>query len=112
MANAVKLTQEDVWGKWSEAPMKKLSDGMIVAQGYPMSKKEYDNHPRKEDFRPRICPVWKDVVPYKSVTVICQKEQQQEVEAWLIYVHGGNCIEKSKELDGGRVAIRSNYMCW
>jgi len=35
-----------------------------------------------------------------------------EVEYWLSYVHGGDNISKRKKLKGGKVALRSDYMCW
>jgi len=81
---AKKVTKEDVWEK----------GGMIVARS------------------DEICPVWRDVLPYKSVTAICNKIQQEEVIYWLEYVYGGESISKIKELSNDKVAIRSNYMCW
>jgi len=91
---AKKLTKEDVWGKYDTKNYKKISDGMIVAQA-------------KEK-----CPIFKDNLPYKSVTVVCKEKQQREVEYWLEYVHGGECVSKTKKIGFSRVAIRSNYMCW
>ena len=58
------------------------------------------------------CPVWGDVLPYKSVTVIVQKELEQEARYSLEYVHGGKSVSKRKKLSGDRVALRSNYKCW
>lgn len=89
-----KLTKEDVWGKFDEETLRRLSDGMIAA--------------RSE----QICPVWKDKLPYKSVTVICKAEEVDEVSYWLGYVHGGDSISKQRKIAGGKVALRSNYMCW
>ena len=83
------LTQEDVWGNYTKKTL-----GMIVAR---MNDK---------------CPVFKDKVPYKSVTIICTEEQFDEVHYWLEYVHGADCIGKVKRLPKGKIAIRSNYMCW
>ena len=90
----MKLTKEDVWGKWNHEEGTMVSPGMIVS--------------RSEE----RCSIFKDKVPYKSVTVVCSTEQADEVEYWLEYVHGGGSISKRKELPGNRVAIRSNYMCW
>lgn len=93
---AKKLTKEDVWGKWDDNTHKRLSEGMIVAQ------------------TDQICPIWRDKVPYKSVTVICSPEQETEVRYWLEYVHGGNSVSRWKEIKQGKekkIALRSNYMC-
>lgn len=87
-----KLTKEDVWGKFEGN--KQLSKGMIVA-----------NSGEK-------CPIWKDKVPYKSVTVICDKKDFGLVQYWVSYVHGGNSISKIKNLPDNKIAIRSDYMCW
>lgn len=89
-----RLTKEDVWGKWDELSSTKISNGMIVAS--------YNE----------VCPAFKDVVPYKSVTVVCDEDQVDDVTYWLEYVHGAECVEKTKRLDDGKVAIRSNYQCW
>lgn len=89
-----KLTKEDVWGKYDEKTHSMLTNGMIVAR-------------TKEK-----CPIFKDIVPFKSVTVVCDEKDQNEVSYWLSYVHGGDCIEMTKSLPGGKIAIRSNYMCW
>jgi len=95
---ASELTQKDVWGEWTEPkvgePMRKLSDGMIVARS------------------DQKCPVWGDKVPYKSVTVICKAGQVQDTIYWLEYVHGGGSVRKMKALPGDRVALRSDYMAW
>ena len=93
-AIAKKVTQEDVWGEYDHGTSKMIHNGMIVARG-------------KEK-----CPFFKDTLPYKSVTVVCPKEQESEVSYWLEYVHGGDSISKRKEFPDGYVAIRSNYMCW
>lgn len=106
-----KLTQEDVWGKWQEAPMKRLTKGMIVAQGYGMDDAEYERRKVADELLSNICPIWGDKLPYKSVTAIFRLERQREVEKWLDYVHGGG-IERYKEVGNGFIAIRSNYMCW
>lgn len=90
----LRLSKEDVWGKWHNESHVKISNGMIVARGY------------------ETCPVFNDIVPCKSVTVICDKEQESDVTYWLEYVHGGNCISESKILDDGKIALRSDYMCW
>lgn len=92
-AKTVKLTKEDVWGSFDENH-KKLSDGMIVA--------------RSED----NCPVWKDKIPFKSVTVVCTVEQQAEVTYWLGYVHGADSVSRVRGIGDGKIAIRSDYQCW
>ncbi len=107
-----KIKQEDVWGTFDLTQSKRTSKGMIVAQGYSFTQEEYDAHPLRAEFFPRICPIWRDELPYKSVTVVCDREQEREVRHWLSYVHGGGNIEKVKELPDNKIAIRSNYMCW
>ena len=97
-AKSKTLTQEDVWGRYNMETHTRESKGMIVAsscEGYP-----------------DICPVWGDKMLFKSVTVICDIEQQTEVAYWLEFVHGGNSITKSKILDNGKIAFRSDYQCW
>jgi hypothetical protein len=89
------LTKADVWGEYCDRTHTKLSDGMVVA-----------------DCRSDICPVFGDKPPYKSVTVICQPDQCNEVEYWLEWVHGGGCISKIAQLEDGCIAIRSDYKCW
>lgn len=88
------LTKEDVWGEFNIYTGEKLSKGMIVAR--------YNE----------TCPVFKDIVPYKSVTIVGPLDKQDELEYWLDYVNGGESISKVKTLDNNRVAIRSDYMCW
>lgn len=90
----MKLTKEDVWGEYDHENLRRISKGMIVARSYDQ------------------CPVFGDFLPYKSVTVICKQKQADEVKYWLTYVHGPNNIEKEMYLEDGRIAIRSNYMCW
>lgn len=92
--NEYSIKQEDVWGKFDIYEGKKLSQGMIVAR--------YND----------TCPIFKDIVPFKSVTVVGPLDKQHEIEYWLDYVNGGGSISKVKELDNNKVAIRSNYMCW
>lgn len=88
------LTKEDVWGVFDMEKMERTSEGMIVA--------------RHKD----ICPIFKDEVPYKSVTVVCPKKRYDEVVYWLEYVHGADCVTMIEELDDLRIAIRSEYQCW
>lgn len=91
---ATKLSMDDVWGKHDEKTHEMLSSGMIVA--------------RHED----NCPIFEDVVPYKSVTVICSEDQESDVTYWLEYVHGGNSVSKRKDLGKNKIALRSDYQCW
>jgi len=86
------LTKDDVWGKFTP-DHKRLTAGMIIA--------------KSDD----ICPVFKDKVPYKSVTVLCEQDQIEDVMYWLEYVHGGGCVQRAKG-HKGKIAIRSDYMCW
>jgi hypothetical protein len=111
---AKEITQADVWGAHDEN-FNRLSLGMLVARGYPQPDGEYttqEEYDKATAELPAICPIWFDHLPYKSVTVICPTEQEDEVSYWLEFVHGANCIEKVRRLENGKSAIRSNYMCW
>lgn len=111
---AQSITMEDVWGTFDK-DWNRVSPGMIVARGFPepdgrfTTQEEYDKATAE---LPAVCPVWFDRLPYKSVTVICPTEQEDEVSYWLEFCHGANCIEKVRRLENGKSAIRSNYMCW
>lgn len=117
---AKNLTKEDVWGKWENHV--RVSNGMLVAQGYgPVS--DYFTQSDKDKLTaiiPEICPIWNDVLGYKSVTVICLPCQEEEVRYWLEYVHGGNSVRGRKLIRGEAygfqagelVALRSAYQCW
>lgn len=91
---AENLTKDDVFGVYDFKNNKMIDNGMVVARS-------------KED-----CPIFKDILPYKSMTVVCQNEQQEDVVYWLEYVHGSNCVSKVKKLDESNIAIRSDYQCW
>jgi hypothetical protein len=95
---AKKLTMEDVFGEFDYKTLTRISKGMVIASGMP-------------DHKTR-CPIFKDVLPYKSVTVVCKPSQVLEVKYWLEYVHGGGSVSKIKVLPDNRVAIRSDYQCW
>ena len=58
------------------------------------------------------CPVFNDYIPYKSWTIIINKNELSDSIYWCDYIHGGNSISKSKELDNNKIAIRSDYQCW
>ncbi len=88
------ITKEDVFGKWTEDHCTKVHDGMVVA--------------RSEE----RCPRFGDVVPYKSVTVVCPDVLLEQVSYWLEYVHGCDCISRIESLGDGRTAVRSDYMAW
>lgn len=105
-APAQKLTQEDVWGKIEmedefipKMPIKWIHPGRLVATS-------------GDDGLPTVCPIWKDKLPYKSVTVICDKQEEGDCEYWLEHVHGGGSVSKRKELPKGKVALRSDYQAW
>ena len=97
----MKLTKEDVWGNPEEK-----HKGMIVANcGYGGFDK---NHLRSK----KKCPIFKDFIHYKSVTVICDENLEDEVSYWLTYVHGPENISKVIQLPNEKIAIRSDYTCW
>lgn len=90
-----KLHKDDVWGAYDVESSKRVSNGLIVA---------------REDDR---CPIFGDIVPYKSVTVVFDPEKfpYEEVTYWLSYVHGGEHSDEMINGDG-KIAIRSDYQCW
>ena len=92
--DTLKLKKDDVWGRFNRETHKMESDGLVVAR------------------QGEKCPVFGDVVPYKSVTVVCLPNQEVEVNYWLTYVQGGNNVSRRKVLKGGEVALRSDYQCW
>ena len=87
------LQKNDIWGEF-DLKHKKVSGGMIVAR------------------HGETCPVFGDVVPSKSVTVVCRDEEVDEVLYWLSYVHGGDNINGMQPMPNKKVAIRSDYTCW
>ena len=90
----MRIKKEDVFGSFDSETYTRISDGMIVA--------------RTDD----TCPIFKDIIPYKSVTIVCNPQDYNEVCYWLNYVQGAGTISQQKTLTDGRIAIRSNYMCW
>lgn len=58
------------------------------------------------------CPVWGDKVPYKSFTTIVDEVDAEDAEYSCEYVHGAESVSKTKQLPGGKVALRSDYRCW
>jgi len=100
------LTQDDVWGKMEmeseyipKIPIKWIHHGMVVASS-------------ADDGLPKVCPVWGDELPYKSVTVICRPCFEQEVKYWLEYVHGGGSVTRRKVISKNEIALRSDYQAW
>lgn len=109
----IKLFKSQVWGKFDKNHHS-IDNGMIVARGLPEVDGKYFTQEKYNEITSRLpdtCPVWKDKMPYKSVTAICSEEEFDEVTFWLSYVHGGE-YEKVKNLPDGKVAIRSNYQAW
>ena len=91
---ATEITKDDVFGRWTEDHRTKVHDGMVV-------------HRQGEK-----CSYFGDVVPYKSVTVVCPDALLEQVSYWLEYVHGCDCISRIESLGDGRTAVRSDYMAW
>ncbi len=92
-----RLTKDDVFGTFlivDDIPIERIDEGMVVGR------------------QNTICPIWKDEIPYKSTTVVCAPDQVDQVEYWMTYVKGGNCISKTKTLEDGRIAIRGDYTAW
>lgn len=91
---AKKLSKDDVFGIFDLEKMEKVSKGMVVASS--------------DEF----CPHFGDIVPYKSVTVVCRRDQVDEVSYWLEYVQGAGSITETKAINDLQVALRADYMCW
>lgn len=99
-----KLQKWDVWG-WSREDGKtfrfeNVHRGMVVAS----SDQE--------------CPIFGDVVPYKSATLLVDLDKLAEKSAtlddviyWICYVQGGQ-PSFTKHLENGMFAIRSDYHAW
>ena len=109
VGNSLKMS--DVFGVFDEGQWLRISWGMTVARGLPKSE------PKQQNEAARVCPIWHDALPYKSLTVICGRDQVDDVIEWLVYVHGADCVSAMQfnvEWNGKKVqvAIRSNYMCW
>jgi len=90
--NRFRLQKWDVVGEWDDNH-KKISDGLVVA--------------RSEE----RCPIFGDIVPYKSLTIVCKEDELGDALYWLSYVHGGG-HSREKKLNDGRIAIRSDYQAW
>jgi len=65
----------------------------------------------KSDEKER-CPVFHDLIPWKSCTVIVPLKHEQDALYWLDFIHGADSIQWRKPIDDRSVAIRSNYMAW
>ncbi len=123
------VTKEDVWGKWTESHWRnggrngppiagpkgepdewvasvKVHGGMVIADH---GLGGFDEKWCRSKVR---CPVFKDFIGYKSVTVVCDASIREEVAYWIEYVQGGDSIQAVKELEDGKVAFRSDYMAW
>ena len=106
----------DVYGEWSDDFTTLLNKGMIVAKyiGSNEDAKKGNmvaaHEENKKNFS-GVCPVWGDTLQYKSCTIICEAEQEAEVEHWISYVEGGPPTLR-KELDDGRIAFRADYQAW
>jgi len=110
----MELTKEDVFGTY-DFENHRLLGGMIWARGLGDWKQDVKDGYLREDFqpnRPTKCPIWKEELPYKTSTVICKAEQENEVTYWLEFVLGSGCVCKRKELSGNRIAMQAQYMCW
>lgn len=92
--NQLTVEKESVFGTFCEKSSSMLDSGMILA--------------RNET----VCPVWGDVLGFKSTTLICPPEDYDSVVYWCEYVNGAGSVSKTKTLDDGRIALRSDYMCW
>ena len=93
------VKHSDVFGKREEVDgtIVRVNYGMVVAQGEP--------------YKTVWCPIFRDAIPYKSVTVVCAPEQLPGVLQHLMNAHGGS-HSNEKAMSDGRIAIRSDYQAW
>lgn len=95
----LRVTKDDVFGRYDHDTHQRIDDGMVVAR------------------HDQVCPIWGDVLPYKSVTVVVPAEHVRaqrvpEVIYWLTFVHGADCVSRRWSIPDGTVAIRSDYTAW
>lgn len=107
------LQKEEVWGVFDLQTMTHTYKGMIVARGVGKVDAYFTQEQRDSAIAqiPEVCPIWGDTLPRKSVTVICNADQEDDVSYWLHHVHGAYCVSARLELKDGRIAMRSDYMC-
>ncbi len=114
------IYMKDVWGETtgSDDPRgshKRVTNGMMVARGLPYKEGSPEALKIQQDslapVLPQRCPVLGDLLPYKSVSIICEQKDYNAVTYWLEYVHGGGCISNQKETKDGKIFIRSDYQC-
>ncbi len=91
------VKHSDVFGKSKDDGTVRIDDGMVVAYG-------------RGDVKVK-CPIFGDILPYKSVTVVCTQEQYPGVLQHLMNAHGGEHAGE-RVLSDGRIAIRSDYQAW
>ena len=105
-----KIQLKDVYGEFSSDFSELINPGMIAARQID----PHINSGLKEQLDKcykTICPVWHDKLQYKSKTIICKPEEEDEVIYWITYVEGGLPTER-KVLDNGRIALRADYQAW
>lgn len=56
------------------------------------------------------CNYFNDIVPHKSATFICNKEQLEDVKYWISYC--GCSISKTLVMPDGKMVLRADYQCW
>ncbi len=87
-----KLSRDDVFGKH------KFQDGKLIGrEGGLVVATEGQK-----------CPVFKDVLPQKAVTIVGLEKDFEEIEYWLEYIKGRGCITKEHTQDG-HIALRAEY---
>ena len=87
-----RLTKSDVFGQH------RVANGRLVARegGMVVAKAS------------ETCPVFKDVVPEKAVTVVGREDDLDEVLYWLEYVKGKDCVTMTHHQDGW-IALRAEH---
>lgn len=87
-----KLSRRDVFGAH------KFKDGKLVGrQGGMVASREGEE-----------CPVFKDTVPEKALTIVGPLDLFDEIEYWLEYIKGKDCITRHHVQDG-YIALRAEH---
>lgn len=102
----IQLTLQDIEGIYT-TEMKRLSDGMIVAEGYGYEPETFAKVQEVGNFHPQVCPIWGDTIPNRSATIVCRKERAVEVKRLLSIEYGDTAFEKQEDQPNGFVAIRT-----
>lgn len=96
------------------AKLKAEQDGFTVTQADVFGYRKPGMVVAHED---EHCPIFGDVVPYKSITVVVPELMVHdrlvvEVEYWLDFVQGIGSVSQRRSMPDGTVGIRADYTAW